>query len=105
MYYLSMNETMKNLEIAKNNGVEFVTREDTVDENGLGLNIIHLNQEQEFVTTPNTLGYAYYRELTFCEDNAYEYVSITDSSLARMVDYCANNDLQIEVCKDCLEKF
>lgn len=100
-----MNETIKNLEIAKNNGVEFVTREDTVDENGLGLNIIHLNQEQEFVATPNPLGYGYYRELTFCEGNAYEYLSITDSSLPKMVDYCANNDLQIKVCQDCLEKF
>lgn len=100
-----MNETMKNLEIAKNNGVEFVSREETIDKNENGINIIHLNQEQEFVTTPNTLGYGYYRDLTFCEGNAYEYVSITDSSLARMVDYCANNDLQIEVCQDCLEKF
>jgi len=101
-----MNETIENLEIAKNNGVEFVTRElDTVDENGNGITIIHLNQEQEFVTTPNDLGYAYYRELTFCEGNATEYLSITDSSLARMVNYSVNNDLQIEVCQDCLEKF
>ncbi len=101
-----MNETMKNLEIAKNNGVECITRElDTVDENGNGINIIHLNQKQEFVKMPNTLGYAYYKELTFCEANATEYLSISDSSIQRMVDYCANNDLQIEVCQDCLEKF
>jgi len=55
-----MNETMKNLEIAKNNGVECITRElDTVDENGNGINIIHLNQKQEFVKMPNNL-YEYF---------------------------------------------
>jgi len=100
-----MNTTIKNLEIAKNNGVEFITRElDTVDENGNGITIIHLNQEQEFVTTPNELGYAYYRELTFCEGNATEYLLIADPSIQRMVDYSIANNLNIKVCKNCFEK-
>lgn len=98
-----MNETMKNLEIAKNNGVEYVYIDDTVDDNHNDIAIVHLNQEQEFVEMPNDLGYGYYREYTFCEGNAYKYFPITE--LKSTVDYCVANDLQIEVCKDCLEKF
>lgn len=98
-----MNETMKNLEIAKNNGVGYVYIENTIDDNSDDITIIHLNQEQEFVEMPNDLGYAYYREYTFCEGTAVEYFPITD--LKRTVDYCVTNNLQIEVCQDCLEKF
>jgi len=98
-----MNETMKNLEIAKNNGVGYVYIENTIDDNSDDITILHLNQEQEFVEMPNDLGYGYYREYTFCEGTAREYFPITD--LKRAVDYCVTNNLQIEVCQDCLEKF
>jgi len=98
-----MNETMKNLEIAKNNGVGYVYIENTIDDNSDDITILHLNQEQEFVELPNDLGYAYYREYTYCEGTAVEYFPITD--LKRTVDYCVTNNLNIEVCQECLEKF
>ena len=94
---------MKNLEIAKNNGVGYVYIENTIDDNSDDITILHLNQEQEFVEMPNDLGYAYYREYTYCEGTAPEYFPITD--LKRIVDYCVTNNLNIEVCQDCLEKF
>ena len=96
-----MNETMKNLEIAKNNGVGYVYIENTIDDNSDDITILHLNQEQEFVEMPNDLGYAYYREYTYCEGTAVEYFPITD--LKRTIDYCVTNNLNIEVCQECLE--
>lgn len=98
-----MNKTIKDLEVAKNNGVGYVYIEDTIDDNCDDITILHLNQEQEFVEMPNDLGYAYYREYTFCEGTAPEYFPITD--LKSTVDFCVTNNLQIEVCQDCLEKF